>query len=95
METNSPLQAHDGTQDGTQTRRQDGTFVLPVVQEEVHVGVRQVDTGRGVRIHKTVSEQAHRIDETLMRDAVNVRRVPVDKIVSLSEAPVARQEGDT
>ena len=87
METIRPAQAHDGSADGT--------FVLPVIQEEVHVGVQQVDTGSGVRIHKTVSEQSHHIDETLLRDAVNVRRVPVDKIVSLSEAPAARQEGDT
>lgn len=70
-------------------------IVVPVVREEVHVSTGQVDTGRGVRIHKTVSEQAHHIDETLMREAVSVRRVPVDKIVSLTEAPVARQEGDT
>ena len=83
METNPPLPANEGT------------IVLPVMQEEVHVGVHQVDTGRGVRIHKTVREQAHHIDETLLRDAVSVRRVPVDKIVSLAEAPVARQEGDT
>lgn len=103
MEINSPLQAHEGTHGAThegahgspQSARQDGTFVLPVVQEEVHVGVRQVDSGCGVRIHKTVSEQAYHIDETLLRDAVSVRRVPVDKIVSLAEAPVARQEGDT
>ena len=71
------------------------TIVMPVVREDVHIGTAQVDTGKGVRIHKTVSEQPHQIDETLMRDAVNVRRVPVDMIVALSEAPVARQEGDT
>ena len=71
------------------------TIIMPVLREEVHVGVRQVDTGSGVRIHKSVSEQAHQVDETLLRDAVNVRRVPVDKIVPLTEAPVARQEGDT
>ncbi len=71
------------------------TIVMPVMREEAHVHVRQVDSGHGVRIHKTVSEHAQQIDETLLRDAVNVRRVPVDKIVSLTEAPVARQEGDT
>ena len=70
-------------------------FVLPVVHEELRVGKRLVDTGRGVRIHKTVSEQAHPVNQDLLRDAVEVRRVPVDKIVSLSEAPLARQEGDT
>ena len=83
MATNPPTQANNGT------------FVLPVIHEEVHIGVRQVDTGRGVRIHKTVSEQAHPIHATLLRDAVTVKRIPVDKIVSLSEAPVARQDGDT
>lgn len=73
----------------------DGTIVLPVIHEEVQVGVQRIDTGRGVRIHKTVSEQVHPIDVTLLRDAVSVQRVPVDKIVPLSEAPVARQDGDT
>ena len=72
-----------------------GTLVLPVIREEVHVGVRTVDTGSGVRIHKTVSEQTQRIEQALLRDAVEVRRVPVDRIVALSDAPVARQEGDT
>ncbi len=83
MATNQPPQA------------QDSTLVLPVISEQVHVGVQQIDTGRGVRIHKTVTEQAHHIDESLLRDAVNVRRVPVDQVVALSDAPVARQEGDT
>lgn len=73
----------------------DDIMVIPVLREEVHVGVRQVDTCRGVRVIKTVSEQAHQIDQTLLRDAVSVRRVPVDKIVALNEAPVARHEGDT
>ena len=74
---------------------QDGRIVLPVIVEEVHVGVRQVDTGSGVRLHKTVTEQPFHIDQALLRDAVEVRRVPVDRIVALSDAPAARQEGDT
>lgn len=75
--------------------RGDGTLVLPVVREELRVGIRQIDTGRGVRIHKTVSEEPRRIEETLLRDAVDVKRVPVDRIVALSELPAPRQEGDT
>lgn len=69
-------------------------LTVPVVQEEMRVGVRTVDTG-GVLIHKTVHEHPHNIDETLLRDAVDVKRVVIDKIVSLSEAPQSRQEGDT
>ncbi len=83
MATNPPSQANEGT------------LVLPVIHEQAQVAVRRVDTGRGVRLHKTVSEQARRIDETLLHDALAVKRVAVDKIVPLSEAPVARQEGDT
>lgn len=71
------------------------TIVIPVVQEQLQVGIARVDTGRGVRVHKAVTEQAHNIDETLLRDAVDVRRVPIDKIVALSDVPSARQEGDT
>lgn len=71
-----------------------GTAV-PVYQEQLDVGIRTVETGRGVRVHKTVAEHEHRIEETLMHDEVDVRHVPVDKIVSLSEAPASRYEGDT
>ncbi len=70
-------------------------FVLPVVHEEIKVGTRVVETGRGVRVHKTVSEQTHQINQDLLRDAVEVKRVPVDRIVSPAEAPGTRQEGDT
>lgn len=73
----------------------EGKIVVPVLREDLHVGINKVDTGRGVRVHKTVSEQVQQIEHTLRRDAVDVRRVPIDKIVSLSEAPVARQDGDT
>jgi uncharacterized protein (TIGR02271 family) len=82
-----------------ETRRDDtagnDTLVVPVIREEIQVDKRAVDTGRGVRVHKTVSEHTHTIDEALLRDAVDVRRVPVDRIVALSEAPATRQEGDT
>ena len=86
METNSDI---------TPEMQAAGTVVtVPVVQEEIRVGVRAVDTG-GVRIHKTVHEHPHQIDQALLRDAVDVKRVVIDKIVALSEAPQSRQEGDT
>lgn len=68
---------------------------VPVHQEELNVGIRTVDTGRGVRVRKTVDEHEQRIEETLMHDEIDVRHVPVDKIVALSEAPASRYEGDT
>jgi stress response protein YsnF len=69
--------------------------VVPVYQEEAWVEKRIVDTGRGVRIHKTVAEHPCRIDERLLRDEVEVSHVPVDRIVPLDQAPATRYEGDT
>ncbi|MGJ9416484.1 YsnF/AvaK domain-containing protein [Massilia sp. CMS3.1] len=68
---------------------------IPVIAEQLAVGTRTVDTGRGVRVHKTVVEQPVNIDERLMRDEVEVRHVAVDRIVAPDEAPANRYEGDT
>ena len=73
----------------------EGSIAVPVVREELRLEKRVVETGRGVRIHKTVSERTEQVDQPLFHDAVEVRRVAVDRIVPLSERPAARQEGDT
>jgi len=70
-------------------------LTIPVVAEQLAVGTRTVDTGRGVRIHKTVVEQPVTIDERLVRDEVEIKHVAVDRIVALEEAPTTRHEGDT
>ncbi|MFC0252060.1 DUF2382 domain-containing protein [Massilia consociata] len=77
-----------------ETNSQEG-LRIPVIEEQLDVGTRVVETGRGVRIHKTVSEQPVTIDERLTREEVDVRHVPVDRIVALEEAPATRHEGDT
>jgi len=67
--------------------------VIPVVREELDVGKRRVETGRGVRVHKTVQERQAVVDEPLAKDEVRVERVKVERTV---EAPVdVRYEGDT
>lgn len=68
---------------------------FPVVQEEAHVDKRVVDTGRGVRIHKTVSEREQIWDEPLSRDEMVVEHVPVGRLVAESEVPQMHYEGDT
>lgn len=70
-------------------------LTIPVIREEVQVDKRLVDTGRGVRIHKTVAELPCHIDERLLRDEVEVSHVPVDRIVPLDAAPATRYEGET
>lgn len=73
---------------------QDG-LRIPVIEEQLAFGTRTVETGRGVRIHKTVTEHPVTIDERLARDEVEVRRVAIDRMVAPDEAPAPRYEGDT
>ena len=69
------------------------TVTLPVYQEQLHVDTRLADTGRGVRVHKQVRSHPRQLDQTLWRDELDVRHVPVDRVVSAP--PAARYEGDT
>ena len=66
--------------------------VIPVVEEELRVGRRVVETGR-VRVTKTVHEHEEVVDEPLMREEYDVERVRVDAFVDGPVGP--RQEGET
>lgn len=68
--------------------------VIPVVEETVELGHRLVDTGRGVRITKHVTEHEAHIDDPLMHEEVTVERVPIDMLVSGPE-PRQHYEGET
>jgi len=73
-------------------RDEGGSVVVPVVAEHLDVQKRKVEAG-GVRIRKTVSEREEVVDEPLMREEVQVRRVPVNRVV---EGPVpVRHVGNT
>jgi uncharacterized protein (TIGR02271 family) len=68
---------------------------FPVMEEQLQVGKRLVDTGRGLRIRKTVGERERVIDEPLLRDELAVEHVPVGQIVAADAPPQMRYEGDT
>lgn len=69
---------------------------FPVVAEELHVGKQPVDTGRGVRLHKTVSADERFVDVPLLQDELVVERVPVGTdIADPDDLPQPRYEGDT
>lgn len=70
-------------------------IVVPVVEEHLHIDRRQVDTGRGVRIAKTVAEREEVVDVPLGHDEIEVVRVPVNRTLGLGEQAIARHEGDT
>ncbi|HEX8473258.1 MAG TPA: YsnF/AvaK domain-containing protein [Pyrinomonadaceae bacterium] len=73
-------------------REQDETVVVPVVAETLQVEKRKVETG-GVRIKKIVHEREEIVDEPLIREEVQVKRVPINRVV---EGPIpVRHVGNT
>ena len=73
-------------------RRDEGAVVVPVIAEQLEVQKRKVEAG-GVRVRKTVTEREEVVDEPLLREEVQVKRVPVGRVV---EGPVpVRHVGDT
>lgn len=67
-------------------------LTVPVVAEELSVEKRKVETGR-VRITKTVHEHQEVVDELLLQEEVDVRRVAINQVVDAP--PPVRYEGDT
>lgn len=63
-----------------ETRHEDGV-ILPVVEEELKVGKREVDTG-GVHVETNVTEKPVEETVNLRRENVNVERRPVDRTAS-------------
>jgi uncharacterized protein (TIGR02271 family) len=66
--------------------------VIPVIEEEVQIGSRVIETGR-VLVSKSVQESVEKIDLPQMHEETDVQRVPVNQYVDTT--PVVRYEGDT
>jgi uncharacterized protein (TIGR02271 family) len=64
--------------------------VIPVVEEEVVAGAQPVKTG-GVRVEKHVETRIRKIETPLLHEEVEIRRVPVNRVVS--EVPPVRKKG--
>jgi uncharacterized protein (TIGR02271 family) len=78
---------------GTATVAYEGDkLVIPVIDEQLRVHKREVVTGK-VRVKKVMQEREEVVDEPLLSEDVEVKRVPIDRWV---DSPVSvRQEGDT
>lgn len=64
---------------------------IPLLEEQLQIDKRLVETGQ-VRIRTSTVEQQEKIDLALLREDVQISRVPVNRPV---DHPVAtRQEGD-
>lgn len=91
----SDEQASDHSAADAVTRSTTDRYVVPVIQEELQVGKRVVDTGRGIRVHRQIVERTEVVDTPLREDVLEVRRVPVGRMVDRNAVPSLRQEGDT
>jgi len=67
-------------------------LVVPVIEEEIAAGVKAVRTG-AVRVDKHVEKRLRKVEGPLLHEDVEVRRVPVGRVVS--EPPAVRRKGDT
>jgi stress response protein YsnF len=65
--------------------------VIPIVEEEVRLGKREVVTGR-VRVSTKVDVVEEMARASLSEEVVDVERVPIDRMVDTP--PVVRTEGD-
>ncbi|ARS34811.1 YsnF/AvaK domain-containing protein [Pontibacter actiniarum] len=68
------------------------TETIPVVEEELRVGKKEVETGR-VRISKDVHEEQVEVDVPLTHEEIDVVRVAINQHVDTPPPPV-RYEGD-
>ncbi len=66
--------------------------IIPVIEEQLVVEKRIVETGRLV-VSKTVLEEEETVDVPLLQEAFGVERVTVNRYVDV--APAVRYEGDT
>ena len=77
---------------GIEHLRAGESVTLPVIEETARIGKRMVETGRvWVQTRTETREQVLR--ETLRSDAVEVTRVPIDRVIADGEtAPIVRTE---
>lgn len=73
------------------SKEQSATF--PVIEEEVQIGKRVVETGK-VHLSKKVYEEEETLELPETREEVSIERIPVNQYVD-SAPPAVRQEGDT
>jgi uncharacterized protein (TIGR02271 family) len=79
----------DGVKDMAEER--DAPAVIPVIEEELTAGAREVRTG-AVRVSKQVEQVRKVVTAPAVHDVVEVNRVPVNRVVD--SIPQMREEGD-
>jgi len=66
--------------------------VIPVIEEQLQVGKRVVETG-SVRVSKTVHEEEVNVETPVVVEKLDIERIPINQYVE-SAPPAVRYEGD-
>ena len=69
--------------------------IIPVVEERIAVDKRQVETGRGLRVTKTIEQHEELVDPPLMEDELVIEHVSCDILLDEGQSIGPRKEGDT
>jgi uncharacterized protein (TIGR02271 family) len=77
---------------GTTSRNVEGEARIPVVEEELRVGKREVERG-GVRVHTHLEERPVEEEVSLRQEHVRVERRPVDRPANEADFDAALREG--
>lgn len=87
---NEPARAPETADINTHANQQ--SKMIPVVEEQVRVTKKTVETG-SVHVSKDVHEEEVRVDVPTVHEEVNVERIAIGKYVD-SPPPPVRHEGD-
>jgi len=84
--------SRDHTGERSQTRETREEHIVPVMQEELDVEKRVVESGR-IRINKRVETTESVVDEPLLALSYDIDRTAVNRIIE--DAPAPRYDGNT
>ena len=68
-----------------------GSVAIPVVEEELRIGRREVETGR-IRVRTVTEERTETASDRLLHTDVEVDRIPINR--EIDQLPTIREEGD-
>jgi uncharacterized protein (TIGR02271 family) len=86
---NAPTDTPEAT---SMPRADQADVVVPVLEEQLRVSHRWIETGHAMRVRKLVREHTRDVELPAWREQVLVERVPVDRVI---DAPVAvHHEGE-
>lgn len=83
---------HKGYENYALRLKDGGTAAIPVIEEELRVGKREVESG-GVRVETRVTETPVEEDVTLRQESVGVQRRAVNRPLTDADAKAAFKEG--